>query len=104
MCITSLHIVKVQSYANFAEVTNNKCEKMISVFKKNLSSCLMQISYKRVKTCYKIKIGFRVFVCRFYRVLLRFWPHNIQEEPLFCYDIATIGVEERLFCLTAEAG
>ena len=56
-----------------------------------------------VKTCYKIKIRFRVLVCRFCVVLLRFWPHNIQVEPLFCYDIATIGVEERLFCLTIEA-
>lgn len=35
----------MQSYANFAEGTNNKCEKMISVLKKNLSLCLMQISY-----------------------------------------------------------
>jgi len=57
----------------------------------------------RVKTCYKIKIDYRVLVCRFYRVLLRFWPHNIQEEPLFHSNIATIGVEERLFCLTIEA-
>ena len=32
MCIMSLHIVKVQSYANFVESTKNKCEKMIRVF------------------------------------------------------------------------
>jgi hypothetical protein len=30
----------------------------------------MQISYKRVKTCYKIKIDSRVMDCCFYGVLL----------------------------------
>ena len=32
MCIISLYTVKMQSYANFAEGTKNKCEKMIRVF------------------------------------------------------------------------
>lgn len=56
-----------------------------------------------VKYCYKIKNCFRDFSCRFSGVLPRCWPHNIQEKPLFHSNIATIGVEERLFCLTIEA-
>ena len=32
MWIISLYTVKMQSYANFAEGTKNKCEKMIRVF------------------------------------------------------------------------
>ena len=56
-----------------------------------------------VKSCYKIKIDSGVLVYCFCRISLRCWPHNIQEKPLFHSNIATIGVEERLFCMTAEA-
>ena len=30
-----------------------------------------------VKTCYKIKIGFRDFACRFWAILLRYYHYNI---------------------------
>ena len=56
-----------------------------------------------VKSCYKIKIDSGVLVYCFCGVSLRCSPHNIQEKPLFHSNIATIGVEERLFCLTIEA-
>ena len=49
-----------------------------------MSSCQKKLVFmshanivQRVKTCYKIKIDYRVLVCSFYRVLLRFWPHYI---------------------------
>ncbi len=45
-----------------------------------------------VKSCYKIKIDSGVLVCRFCGVLLRCWPHNIQEKPLLRYDSGTIRV------------
>ena len=38
---------------------------------------------QRVKSCYKIKIDYRVLDCCFYGILLRCCPHNIQEKPLF---------------------
>ena len=38
---------------------------------KNAFMSAMQISYKRVKTCYKIKNGFRDFESRFLCILLR---------------------------------
>ena len=45
-----------------------------------------------VKSCYKIKICFRDLSCCFCGVLLRFWPHNIQEKPLLRSDSGTIRV------------
>ena len=68
-----------------------------------MPSCLMQISYKQVKTCYKIKICFRELLGRFCGVWHRCCPHNIQEKPLFHSNTAAVGVQERLFCMTKEA-
>ena len=45
-----------------------------------------------VKSCYKIKICFRDFSCRFSGVLPRCWPYNIQEKPLLRSDSGTIRV------------
>ena len=56
-----------------------------------------------VKIRYKIKIAFRDFWSGFYGVLQRCCPHNIQEKPLFHSNKATVGVEERLFCMAIEA-
>ena len=52
-------------------------------FKKNMPSCLMQISYKRVKTCYKIKIGFRDLLGVFVGFFHRCWAHNIQKSHFY---------------------
>ena len=58
---------------------------------------------QRVKSCYKIKINYRESKSCFCVVLLQCCPHNIQEKPLFHSNRATVGVEERLFCMTREA-
>ena len=60
---------------------------------KNMSLCLaMQISYKRVKTCYKIKIDYRVLGCCFYGVLLCKQHPHLTIKPLLQPDSATIKV------------
>ena len=52
----------------------------------------MQISYKMVKTCYKIKIDSRGLVCCFYGVLLCKQHPSLTIEPLLHYNSATIRV------------
>ena len=47
---------------------------------------------KRVKTCYKIKIDFRVPVCCFYGVLLCKRHPRLTIQPLLQSDSATIRV------------
>ena len=59
-----------------------------------MSSCLKNMLFmshanitQMVKTCYKIKIGFRDFACRFW---------------LFCFDINPIIYKNSLFCLPIQ--
>ena len=52
----------------------------------------MQISYKQVKTCYKIKIDYRDLDCCFYGVLLRKQHPRLTTKPLLHSDSATIRV------------
>ena len=47
---------------------------------------------QRVKTCYKIKIDYRVLVCCFYGVLLRKQHPRLTVKPLLHSDSATIRV------------
>ena len=54
---------------------------------------------KTVKTCYKIKIDFRVLVCCFYGILLRKQHQQLTIEPLLHSDSATIRVQKRLYCM-----
>ena len=54
--------------------------------------CAMQISYKRVKTCYKIKINSRESKSCFYGVLLCKQHPRITIAPLLHYNSATIRV------------
>ena len=56
-----------------------------------------------VKSCYKIKIDYRVLVYCFCGVSLRCWPHNIQEKPLFHSNRDAVGLEKRLFSMTSVA-
>ena len=57
---------------------------------KILSSRLMQILSKGVKTCYKIKIGFRVPVCCVYGLLPSKLHPSLTTEPLLQSDSAAI--------------
>ena len=52
----------------------------------------MQISYKRVKICYKIKIDSRVLDCRFYGVTLYKQHPYLTITPLLQSNSATIRV------------
>ena len=52
----------------------------------------MQISYKRVKTCYKIKINYRESKSCFYGVLLCKQHPSLTIVPLLHSDSATIRV------------
>ena len=53
-----------------------------------------------VKTCYKIKIDYRVLVCCFYGVLLYEQYLSLTIKPLLQSDSATIRVQKRLYCMT----
>ena len=64
-----------------------------------MSSCLKNVSMsananivQRVKTCYKIKIDYRVPVCYFYGILLRKQHPHLTIKPLLQPDSATIKV------------
>ena len=46
-----------------------------------------------VKTCYKIKIGFRDFASRFSAVLLRLWHPNLSIQPLLHSNSSPIRVQ-----------
>ena len=50
----------------------------------------MQISYKRVKSCYKIKIDSRVQICCFYGVMMCKQHQCLTIVPLLSYNSATI--------------
>ena len=52
----------------------------------------MQISYKRVKTCYKVEIDYRGLGCCFYGVLLCKQHPSLTIAPLLHYNSATIIV------------
>ena len=54
---------------------------------------------QRVKTCYKIKIDYRVPVCCFCGVLLSKQHQQLTIEPLLHSDSATIRVQKRLYCM-----
>ena len=53
-----------------------------------------------VKTCYKIKIDYRVLVCCFYGVLQYEQYLSLTIKPLLQSDSATIRVQKRLYCMT----
>ena len=55
---------------------------------------------QRVKSCYKIKIDYRVPVCCFYGVLLSKQHQQLTIEPLLHSDSATIRAQKRLCCIT----
>ena len=57
----------------------------------NHLSCHANI-VQRVKTCYKIKIDFRVLVCCFYGVLLRKQYPRLTTKPLLHSDCGTFIV------------
>ena len=57
----------------------------------------------RVKTCYKIKIGFRDLSCCFCVVLLHLWHPDLSIQPLLHSNSNPIRVKERLYCMTREA-
>ena len=63
----------------------------------------MQISYKRVKTCYKIKIGFRDLFCCFCVVLQRLRHPDLSKQPLLHSNRATIRVQKWLFYMIKVA-
>ena len=55
---------------------------------------VMQISYKQVKTCYKIKIDSRVLDCCFYGVLRK----RIRDASIYTSkNIAQVFILERYF-------
>ncbi len=58
---------------------------------------------QRVKSCYKIKIDYRVLVCCFYGVLLCKQHQQLTIKPLLHSDSATIRVQKRLYCIITVA-
>ncbi len=61
-----------------------------------LSKKCLPVNYtnivQRVKTCYKIKIDYRVLVCSFYGVLLSKQRLSLTIKPLLHFDSGTIRV------------
>ena len=60
------------------------CQKRLHIHHANI--------VQRVKTCYKIKIDYRVLICCFYGVLLCKQHPSLTIAPLLHYNSATIRV------------
>ena len=58
---------------------------------------------QRVKSCYKIKIGFRDLSCCFCVVLLHLWHPDLSIQPLLHSNSNPIKVQKRLYCMTTVA-
>ena len=59
----------------------------------------MQIIVYTVKSCYKIKIDYRVPICCFYGVLLCKQHPCLTIKPLLHSDSGTIRAQKRLCCM-----
>ncbi len=63
----------------------------------------MQILYKRVKTCYKIKINSRESKSCFYGILLSKQHQCLTIVPLLQSNSATIRVQKWRYCMIKVA-
>ena len=54
----------------------------------------------RVKSCYKIKIDYRVQICCFYGVMMCRQHTRLTTKPLLQSNSGTIRVQKRLCCMT----